>query len=365
MEDKLVTLAIRTYQRATMLKAVLEKNGIEVIIHNLNIENPEVAVGVRVRIKESDLPKALTIVEEIEKAWEPAADKSTKRTQVLIALNFADLIEGTIDAGFAIAKLLDAEVVILHVYFMPSYTFAEHHSVKTYSVKHNELLRRTINLTKADAENTENMIKKRIANHEIADIPFSFVLKEGVPEDQIIDYCKKNKPALVVMGTHGKGVATELIGSVTAEVMESTSVPVFAVPAHSTEKISEIHRIAFVTNFDQKDLIAIDKTLEFFGSKKTDIYFIHAREKNEAWDEVMLGGIEAYFSKHYPNISAHYNFVGFGDNPDILSDFLSENKISLVAFNARRRNMFARLFNPGLSYSLVLHSNTMLFVTHI
>ena len=37
------------------------------MIHNLNLENPEMAVGVRVRIKEKDLPRALTIVEEMEK----------------------------------------------------------------------------------------------------------------------------------------------------------------------------------------------------------------------------------------------------------------------------------------------------------
>ena len=70
MEPKLVTLAIRTYQRAQMIKSVLEENGIETVIHNLNIDQPELAVGVRVRIKDSDLPRALEIVEKMEKAWE-------------------------------------------------------------------------------------------------------------------------------------------------------------------------------------------------------------------------------------------------------------------------------------------------------
>ena len=70
MSDKLVTLAIRTYQRAQMIKTVLEEHGIETIIHNLNLEHPEMAVGVRVRIKEKDLPQALAIVEQIEKEWE-------------------------------------------------------------------------------------------------------------------------------------------------------------------------------------------------------------------------------------------------------------------------------------------------------
>ena len=49
MEDKLVTLAIRTFNRAQMIKSVLDENGIETVIHNLNLEHPELAVGVRVR----------------------------------------------------------------------------------------------------------------------------------------------------------------------------------------------------------------------------------------------------------------------------------------------------------------------------
>ena len=92
MEDKLVTLAIRTYQRAQMIKTVLEENGIETMIHNLNLEHPEMAVGVRVRIKESDLPRALKIVEEMESAWENDYDGRKIRTeQVLIPIDFMDI----------------------------------------------------------------------------------------------------------------------------------------------------------------------------------------------------------------------------------------------------------------------------------
>ena len=86
MSDKLVTLAIRTYQRAQMIKTVLEEHGIETIIHNLNLEHPEMAVGVRVRIKEKDLPQALAIVEQIEKEWE----KENGKTLVVFPMHSTD-----------------------------------------------------------------------------------------------------------------------------------------------------------------------------------------------------------------------------------------------------------------------------------
>ena len=59
MEEKLVTLAILTYSKAQILKNVLENEGIEAYIHNVNLIQPVISSGVRVRIKESDLPRAL------------------------------------------------------------------------------------------------------------------------------------------------------------------------------------------------------------------------------------------------------------------------------------------------------------------
>ena len=109
MEDKLVTLAIRTFNRAQMIKTVLEENGIETVIHNLNLEHPELAVGVRVRIKESDLPRALKIVEEMESAWEQEPASGSNLTQkVLIPIDFSDQVPKSTDFGFHFADILAA-----------------------------------------------------------------------------------------------------------------------------------------------------------------------------------------------------------------------------------------------------------------
>jgi len=365
MEDKLVTLAIRTYQRAQMIKTLLEENGIETVIHNLNLEHPELAVGVRVRIKESDLPRALKIVEELESAWENEKVKDSS-TEVLIPIDFSDIIEKVTDFGFHFADILAAEVVFLYVYFSPAFTISSNNDISTYSISDGELLRRIISSANADVENMTNLIHARIEKGELPNIPFSFELKEGVPEDQILDYCKKNNPALVVMGTHGKKLTNELIGSVTAEVMESCLTPVFAVPMRtSLQSPDDIQRVAFLTNFDQKDLIAIDRAISLFSSEKLEMYFIHASDKNVAWSEVMLGGIKTYFANHYPNLVTNFALLGDDDSLNLLDDYLVEQKINVLAFNTRRRNIFVRLFHPGLAFKMVLHSDTPLLVTHV
>ena len=362
MTDKLVTLAIRTYHRAQKIKAVLTNNGIPTEIHNLNQENPELAVGVRVRIKESDLPRALKIVESVEKEWESDTTEKPQKT-VLIPVDLADMIDKTIDYGFQLASDIGASVDILYAYHIPAYTITSNNDLNTYSITDNEMLRRIVNRANADIDNLKNLIQRKIDSNEIPAISFEFILKQGVPDEIIPDYVKKSKPDLIVMGTRGRRPNNELIGSVAAEVIETSSTPVMAIPAMSTS--TELKRIAFLTNFDQKDLIAIDKAIELFGKHNPELFFVHASDKNNVWNEVMLEGIKSYFKNHYPGINTNYSIIASNDSPETIEDFLQANKIDLLAFNTRKRLFLSRLFNPGLAYKLVLNTNTMLFATHI
>lgn len=109
MEDKLVTLAILTYTKAQILKNVLENEGIETYIHNVNQIQPVVSSGVRLRIKESDLPRALKITES--STWlsesivgekEPKVkDKSNK---ILIPVDFSNYSMKACEFAFNLAK---------------------------------------------------------------------------------------------------------------------------------------------------------------------------------------------------------------------------------------------------------------------
>lgn len=195
---------------------------------------------------------------------------------------------------------------------------------------------------------------------------FRFELKEGVPEDQILDFCKKHDPDVVVMGSRGKKVSNELLGSVTAEVMEASRIPVFAISVQMKEQeFADLKKIAFITNFDQQDLIAVDKVISTFNNPHMELCFIHASDKRQPWDEIMLSGIKAYFSNHYPQVKTNYEMVESTESPEKINDFLERMDIDLLAFNVRRRSLFARIFNPGLASKMVYSSNIPLFVTHV
>ena len=61
-EDRLITIAIYTYEKAQIIKGILENEDIPVAIQNVNLIQPVISSGVRVRIRERDLPHALQIL---------------------------------------------------------------------------------------------------------------------------------------------------------------------------------------------------------------------------------------------------------------------------------------------------------------
>mgnify|MGYP000339931734 CR=1 FL=1 len=156
MEDKLVTLAILTYAKAQILKNVLENEGIETYIHNVNQIQPVVSSGVRVRIKESDLPHALKITES--SAWlseEVVGGKAPKiekgSNKVVIPVDFSNYSLKACEFGFNFAKNIDAEVVLLHVYFTPIYaTSLPYGDVFNYQLSDEENVRSILQKVHAD-----------------------------------------------------------------------------------------------------------------------------------------------------------------------------------------------------------------------
>lgn len=128
MEDKLVTLAILTYAKAQILKNVLENEGIEAYIHNVNLIQPVISSGVRLRIKESDLPHALQIIEssawlseDIIKGKESSSERNKEKRKVLIPIDFSNYSLKACQFGFSFANAINSEVVfymLISVLFM-------------------------------------------------------------------------------------------------------------------------------------------------------------------------------------------------------------------------------------------------------
>jgi nucleotide-binding universal stress UspA family protein len=369
MEEKLVTLAILTYAKAQILKSVLEKEGIKSYIQNVDLIKPAVSSGVRLRIKESDLPHALKITES--NLWlseDIIGEKPQEKeagNKVLIPVDFSDYSMRACEFGFSFAKTFNTEVVLLHVYFTPRYMPSiPYNDVFNYQGPDEESIKTIIKKVNEDLNSLSEKIKSKISAGEFPNVKFTCVLKEGVPEEEILKYAKNNSPGIIVMGTRGKNKKdADIIGSVTAEVIDRSRAIVFVVPENTPFRIfNEVKKVAFITNFDQRDLIAFDALVKKMSAFKFSVTLIHLAALKDTWNEIKLAGIKEYFQKQYPDIQILYEIVMDDNLGQNLDSFIQKNNIDVITITSYKRNMFARLFNPSIAMKMIFHTDTPLLV---
>ena len=376
MEDKLVTLAILTYTKAQILKSVLENEGIETYIQNVNQIQPVVSAGVRLRIKESDLPRALKITESsVWLAEDIVGDKSpeinVENKKILIPVDFSGYSMKACEFGFNLAKTYKTEVVLLHVYFTPVYVSSlPYGDVFNYQINDEQTIKTILQKVHSDLNALSDKIKAKVANGEFPDVKFTCVLREGIPEEEILRYNKEQSARIIIMGTRGKNQKDiDLIGSVTAEVIDRSRTTVLAIPENTPFKqFDEVKRLAFITNFDQRDLIAFDSFINIwkpFHFSVSLIYLTDIKEAKDTWNEIKLAGIKAYFQKQYPELKIEYDVVMNDDILKNLEQYIQTSKIDIITLTSYKRNIFARLFNPGIARKMLFHSDTPLLVINV
>ena len=185
--DKLITIAIHTYEKAVILKTLLEHEGIETVIHNVNLIQPVISSGVRVRIHERDLPMALRIIESTNSA---DAEHSHNDT-VLIPVDFSDYSLKACALGFDFAYRNRGEVVLLYSYLNAPYSDIMPFDSDEYEATDFVADDSTIEKVSNDKmDKFVALIKQKIAAGELADVKYSTVITEGIPENAILNYSK-------------------------------------------------------------------------------------------------------------------------------------------------------------------------------
>jgi nucleotide-binding universal stress UspA family protein len=266
--------------------------------------------------------------------------------------------------GFNYAKETGAKVVIMHAFYTPffpsSIPFGDTFSYPMANDEEVILLQKE---AEQELHKFSELVKEKIKSGEWADVPFTTLLQNGLPEEEIVNYSKRYNPQLVIMGTRGKDQKDiDLIGSVTAEVLDAIKTPLFAIPEKTPfTRFSEVKKIAFGTSFDRKDLIAVDALFKIFESYSIEYSLFHITQKHDdAWNEIKLAGIRDYFAKQYPNTPINYGIVDGNDFVLNMENFIRDNHIDIISLSTHRRNLFARLFNPSVARKMLFHTDTPL-----
>lgn len=371
--SRFITVAIHTYEHAVKLKKLLENEGIEVCLNNVNLDAPVVAAGIRVRIHENDLPLALRIIENPDIFGTHDNEVLDKAHSVLVPIDFSEYSFRAVTLAFYVAKLHNAEIVLLHSYIDPANgANMQLANTLTFDLVTDSEVRRQVEMTaETQMQNFVRKVKELIRDGEIPPVKFTTRIVEGVPEDVIDEYSKVNNPYILVMGTRGaKRKSDEMIGSVTAEVIDKCRTTVLSVPETFVPKTKMPMKVLFVINLVQEDILAIDTFSRIFKDTDATVTVVPMPERkrflSDRSTEPHMARLMEYFKHNYPTIKFETTSFVPDHNFSNLQELTKQLDTDLIVIpNRKRLNALARMITPALPRKLLMSIDLPMLVIRV
>jgi nucleotide-binding universal stress UspA family protein len=294
--------------------------------------------------------------------------EESKIKKILIPVDFSEYSLYACELGFSYAHDIGAQIDIIHAF----YTFQIPISPLPLDFGGNSPIINEVEFMQIQKKEQEDLdkfavlIKEKISTGQWPEVPYNCFLKNGLPEAEIISCGNETKPEMVIMGTRGKSRKdADLIGSVTAEVIEKVKVPLLAIPENTPfRNLSQVKKVAFGTSFEEKDLVAFDNLFRLLKSYPIEYYLFHLTHQSNVWNEIKLAGIKDYFQQQYPDLPIHYRIINSEDLESNIEKFVRDETIDIISLATYKRNFFARMFSPGIARKMLFHTDTPLLALY-
>lgn len=370
MSEKIITLATLTYMRAQLLSAMLERNGIECFMTNVN-RLKEGPGGVNVKIFEDDATKAMKVFDDFRSSYgkkkQVAVEHMRSIRRILVPVDFTTHAENAAFYAVKVASILKADIKLINAYLDPMGTPQTYLESYSYQLNIDQVIREVEEETYHSLDAMAKRIKAYIKKNEIKDVKVRFDLFKGNAVDVILHEIDEYKPALVIMGTRGSELDKfRSFGSVTSHLVEKAKIPVLAVPKDfDASKFKVPKRVLYASDFDSTDFSALRRLISFVKPFDAKIYCVHAAlEEAQTMDELQMKRIRTYL---FDTMDAYNIECGLLETMDVqqgMEDFIEERNIDVLAVTKHKRNFFTRLFKPSMTKKFLFQTHVPLLIFH-
>lgn len=273
--------------------------------------------------------------------------------KILFPTDFSKTANNAFVYALEMAKYLEAELVVLHVYDLPivSYEGYPSYVAEVYE---------TIELNNFENFKDQIPILRKIAEeHHLEAIKMSHVLEQGDLIPAIKGLVKKEKINLIVMGTNGaSGWKETFFGSNAGSVIEK--VPVLSLSVPIKAKFDKIKEIGFTTRFRTKDRAALKQVIAFaekVGAKVKCLYVktFESDIENSKIDK---------WRNDFKDEPVEFFVIAHENVEETIFEFLKDQKIDMLAMLTYKRGFFEGLFKQSLTRKLSYHSEIPILALH-
>jgi len=368
LKERIVTVGHFAWSRALLLQIILQDSGIDCFV--VPKETVLSRGSVDLRVKEKDLENALRIIklslQDTGSAKEHAFHKIQVVRRILVPVDFSDISFNACRFAVSLAAKYKAEVKLVHVYYNPAIDvspYADHYS---YQIKLVESLREIEKSARENMIKLEHKLKIWCIKERLSEIHFSTKLINGFSTDEILEYSKKYKPALIIMGTRGLTRDNyKAFGRVVSKVIEESTVPVLALPVGTLKTVAEINSLLYATDFDPSDYSALNRLIQMLAPFNIKIHCVHiCFVEKKPWDSVKLGELQDHLKNEYQGTDIVFNNIISDNVLNGLETYIRDNDIDALAVTTHRRNLLEKIFIPSVSRKIYSETGKPLLVFH-
>ena len=155
--------------------------------------------------------------------------------KILIALDYDPSAQKIAETGYALAKSMNAQVILLH-----AISDATYYSSLNYSPIMGFDSFSNLDIFQADAVEELNKAAQEYldkSKQHLGDETIQTIIKDGDFGQSILDTATEMNVDIIVMGTHSRhGLDKILMGSVAEKVLHKSSIPLFIIPTKDYEE---------------------------------------------------------------------------------------------------------------------------------
>lgn len=260
--------------------------------------------------------------------------------KILVPTDFSEYAGNAVDFAVHTAKVLPAEITLLHSYEINSSLYTDYMGVNKQFNQTilNESKEKLASLKKDIEEKSGMVVDTSISTESL--------------QDAITKSTEEEKFDLIVMGTLGaSGIKEKLWGSRTATAISKSKIPVIAIPDEYEWKKPQ--QILFATNQFEKDPAILDFIFELAGLYMANVQVaVFTDEEGDKAGTFLdhknkISEYEAFLKENYNDetlTSAHL----YGENfEETLQDFIKENNMDMLVMVTYPHKFWNRIFNPS------------------
>ena len=267
---------------------------------------------------------------------------------IVVATDFSAVSRNATVFAAHLAKTLQSKIILFHVYSIPT-TVTD---IAFMMVSAEEMQKENEDRIKKDAD-------KIFTNF---DVEVEWLVRIGIPSDEIKILADEKNADLVVMAIQGEGASSKFIGSTTLNTIQKIKKPVLIVPKAAT--FDGINRATYATDLSYStNEEGFSVLLEIVNAYHSQLQILNIHKPDKKTNDNELEA-KAKLDEIFKNIPHELSIVEAESIMHGINEFTQKNNTQLLAMTMHKHNFIERAFGKNYTKEVAYETKIPLLVLH-